>query len=221
MTLRSKTAALLAAFVAAIAVVWGGVLAATAAEASTPLALMSSNPAAGSTVAHLPTEVVLTFSQPLVMSTVISVSAPDGETLASGPVSVHDDTAHMAIAGSGVAGAYTVAYSASDLDGRTTPGSYSFTVTTGTTPTGKPGKGRSATAAPPTTPAAVAPLATSSSSAAAAVAANETPLTISTTPVWWTFAGAALVVACVLVVFIGFRRRTPARSQGPERPLTR
>jgi methionine-rich copper-binding protein CopC len=220
MTLRLRTAAPLAALVAAIAVVWGGALAATPAEASSRLALMSSTPAAGSAFAHLPTEVVLRFNQLLVAGTVISVSAPDGEILASGPVAVHDDTAHMAIAGNGAAGTYTVAYTAADLEGRTTPGSYAFTVTTGSAPTGRPGKGRSATAAPPAAVPAQ-PVATAAASSAAVAGADTTAPAISSTPVWWTFAGTALVVACVLVVFIGFRRRTPARSAGQETPLTR
>lgn len=224
MTVRLRTATLLAAFVAAIAVLWGAGFAATAADASSRLALMSSDPAADSAMPHVPAEVVLTFNQPLVSGTVISVSAPDGETLASGPVAVHDDTARMAIASAAAAGVYTVAYTATDEDGRTTPGSFSFTVTTGTGPTttGRPGKGHSASpSAPPPVVVSAQPVATASRSAGALAAANETPLTVSSTPAWWTLAGAALVVACVLVVFIGFRRRTPVHPQGSESSLTR
>jgi methionine-rich copper-binding protein CopC len=214
MTVRLK-ASLLAAFVAALAVVWGCGLAVTAAEASDRLGLVSSNPVADSAVAHLPTEIVLTFSQPL-QSTVISVTAPDGEVLSSGTVSVHNLVAHVAIAGAGVAGLYTVAYTAADINGRTAPGSFAFTVTAGPATTGKPGKGTRTPSAPPVvaTTAAQAPAVdTVTQSAGAAVATgNDTALTISSTPAWWTFAGAMLVIACVLVVFIGFRRRTPANT---------
>jgi methionine-rich copper-binding protein CopC len=215
MTVRLK-ASLLAAFVAALAVVWGCGLAVTAAEASDRLGLVSSDPVADSTMAHLPTEIVLTFSQPLLSTTVVSVTAPDGEVLSSGTVSVHNVIAHVAIAGAGVAGVYTVAYTAADINGRTTPGSFAFTVTVGSAPTGKPGKGSRTPSAPPVvaTTVAQAPVAdTVTRSAGAAVATgNDTALTISSTPAWWTFAGAVLVIACVLVVFIGFRRRTPANT---------
>lgn len=155
---------------------------------------------------HLPQELQLVFSDKI-LDAQVTLTGPDSATVPVGGVTVRNETARIALAvPDGMPGSYTVSYTASGIGGMSGNGSFSFTVTTGvkSTTSAKPTRTPSSPAAPPAaTSAAAAPadfLTTKAQPPAAA------PAPSAGRPAWWTFAAVLLVVACVLVVFLGFSR---------------
>lgn len=172
------------------------------------LTLASSTPGAETRVGHLPRELVLVFSDKI-LDAQVNLTAADGATVALGAVTVRNETARIAVGVPDVApGSYTVSYTAGGTGGMAGNGSFSFTVTTGVKSSASARPART-----PTSPPAAAPAATSAAAAPADfVTTNAQPPATATPvsagrPAWWTYAAVLLVVACVLVVFLGFSRR--------------
>jgi methionine-rich copper-binding protein CopC len=170
--------------------------------------LASSTPAAETRVGHLPQELQLIFNDKI-LGAQVTLLGPDNASVTLGTVSVRNETARITLGvPDGPPGSYTVSYTASGSGGMAGNGSFSFTVTTGVkgtsakptrTPTSSP-----TPAQPAATSAAAAPADFVTSIAAPPAAATPTP---AGRPAWWTYAAVLLVVACVLVVFLGFSRR--------------
>ncbi|GAA2621312.1 hypothetical protein GCM10010399_60430 [Dactylosporangium fulvum] len=187
------------------------------------LSLVSSNPAAETHVAHLPRQLELHFSETLVEGQV-TLTDPAGAPVELGSLTVRNEMAKVVVSvPDGVAGRYTVSYSTTSTAGRASHGSFSFTVTTGAKPgksTGTKSPSASATGSPVET---AAPVGTSPAAAPADFRTDPSagpgallPEPKSGPPAWWTFAAVVLVVACLLVAFLGFSRRrirpgTPSR----------
>jgi methionine-rich copper-binding protein CopC len=172
------------------------------------LTLASSSPGAETRIGHLPRELQLVFSDKILDAQVI-LTGPDHVSVPLGAATVRNETARIAVGVPDAApGSYTVSYTATGSGGMAGNGSFSFTVTTGL---------KSSTSARPTrTPSptpAVEPAATSVAAAPAdfLTSAPQPPAAAPSKsagrPAWWTYAAVLLVVACVLVVFLGFSRR--------------
>lgn len=171
----SPLIALLVAFGAVAAIV----LAAAPAQAHD--VLLSTSPADGSTVAHVPPTVVLTFdAAAFAVGTQILVNGPDGSISAGKPVLVNH-TVTQPLAGGSPAGHYTVLWRVTSADGHPVSGMFAFTAT-----------GASLAAAAPTT----APATTATHHSGGG-------------PLPWV-AGAVVVVAIWVGVLVLVRRRRPA-----------
>jgi len=113
----------------ALAVSLGAVVAlgATTAPAAAHDALVSTAPADGSSVAHAPARVVLTFDQPaLALGTAIVVTSPSGQQVQAGAPSLVDNTVSQALQPGSPAGAYTVVYRVTSADGHPISGRIAF-----------------------------------------------------------------------------------------------
>ncbi len=85
------------------------------------------SPVDGSTVARVPSTVVLTFDEPAIaMGTRIVVRGPAGEVQRGNPVLV-DSTVTQPIQGGAPAGAYTVEWRVTSADGHPVSGTFTFT----------------------------------------------------------------------------------------------
>ena len=116
----------LALIAAAILVLGPGAVAASAhAELSRAV------PAVGSTVSKPPSQVRLTFSEPIqaIPLPVITVTGPDETHLGVGRVAVVGDTASVALDPLTSSGTYQVAWRVVSTDGHPSNGTFSFTVT--------------------------------------------------------------------------------------------
>lgn len=98
--------------------------------------LIGSTPSSGATVAGAPSEVVLTFSGP-VLSTgaAVAVTGPDGRAAADAAPEVSGTTVRQRLSG-GVAGRYTVQWRVTSSDGHPIAGTFTFTARTGSSATG-------------------------------------------------------------------------------------
>ncbi len=165
----------LAAAAAALLLVTGGLLA--AAPASAHDELVSTDPAADSTVEALPAELTLTFSGELATeagATEMQVTDAAGTSLADGEPVVEGTTVTQALTGA-ASGPITVLWKVVSSDGHPISGEYGFTVSAPTTPTPTPTEtpAPTASATPSDTPSAeptetptVAPVPADSSNAA-------------------------------------------------------
>jgi len=139
--------------------------------------LVSSDPAAGSTVATPPTTITLTFSENLDKATSsFKLIAPDGSTVGTGGAAKDGDTT-MTLDGLALAaGTYTVKWTSGAQDGHIQRDRFAFTVAEATpapaTPAPTDAPSHAATAAPASYPPATAAPATS---APTAVPAEATP----------------------------------------------
>jgi methionine-rich copper-binding protein CopC len=109
--------------------------------------LLSTDPANGSQVATLPAGVTLTFNEPaLAIGSVMRVVGPGGDVAAGPPVLV-DRTVKEAIRPGSPAGAYTVQWRVTSLDGHPISGQFSFTAAAGSagSATGATGAGTGVT----------------------------------------------------------------------------
>ncbi|WP_327005330.1 copper resistance protein CopC [Dactylosporangium sp. NBC_01737] len=171
------------------------------------LTLASSTPGAETRVGHLPQELQLVFNDKI-LDAQVTLTGPDSATVPLGTVTVRNETARITLGvPDGAPGSYTVSYTASGMS-MAGNGSFSFTVTTGVKSSSSAKPGRTPTSPPatqaPATSAAAAPADFVTSNAAPPVAEAPAP---AGRPAWWTYAAVLLVVACVLVVFLGFSRR--------------
>lgn len=120
---------MLAAAAAALVLITGGLLA--AAPASAHDELVSTDPAADSTLDELPTELTLTFSGELSTdagATAMQVTDAGGASLADGEPVVQGTTVTLALAGA-ASGTVTVLWKVVSSDGHPISGEYGFTVT--------------------------------------------------------------------------------------------
>lgn len=111
-----------------------GLLAIPAAPANAHAELIGSTPEDGATVARLPTEVSLEFSEPIATPAYVEVTAPDGAVVADGQPDVRDGTVSQQVTGDGPSGSYTVAYRVVSADGHPVSGELTFDVASGPAP---------------------------------------------------------------------------------------
>lgn len=113
-------------------------LAATAPAASAHTVLVSTDPAADSTVDTGPSRVTATFNEDLQPTFVaMTVVGPDGNLWSQGDATVQGATAGVGLRPLGPSGRYTVNYRVTSDDGHVVSGSWSFSVTVPST--GTPG----------------------------------------------------------------------------------
>lgn len=118
----------LAAVIAAFVLVGLG-----AGGASAHNSLRSTDPADGSTVTVVPSQLTLTFDQPaLAIGTEIAVLAPDGSLVSAGEPVLVDSSVSQPIEGELPAGTYTVQWRVTSADGHPLSGELSFTAAEGT-----------------------------------------------------------------------------------------
>ncbi|MDO9380145.1 MAG: copper resistance protein CopC [Nocardioidaceae bacterium] len=123
---RSRVAALLAAVALCALTVVGG-----AAPAGAHAVLVSSDPVDGATMAAEPSEVSLTFNEPVSSPAYLVVESPDGTELTSGEAEVVDGTVSHQVRASGQAGRYRLAYRVVSADGHPISGTLHYAVTAG------------------------------------------------------------------------------------------
>jgi hypothetical protein len=98
----------------------------TAVPAAAHNSLASSNPADGQQVPSVPAEVVLTFAEPAIaLGTQVVVVGPTGE-IQQGQPELFDATVRQPLRGGAPAGAYTVSWRVTSVDGHPTSGSFTF-----------------------------------------------------------------------------------------------
>jgi methionine-rich copper-binding protein CopC len=175
--------------------------------------LVSTTPAADTTVSEALTSVSLTFNEPplteLGAGIAIQVDDPAGATVSSGEVSIVDSTLGIAVAPTTV-GSYTVIWQTVSSDGHPVSGEYTFdyqgpvAVTPTANPAVTPGDSATATA----TATAVPDAATATATEPATPAADGG----STLPLVLVGVGAAVVLllAVVVVLALVLRRRPRA-----------
>jgi len=130
-TPRRRLATLAALLVALVP----GLLLATAHPASAHAALISSDPADGSSVETLPGEVTLEFNEAIADPAYVVVTAPDGVRVNVGDATVAGPQVTQALDAQGLAlpaGTYTLAYRVVSADGHPISGEQTFEVATPT-----------------------------------------------------------------------------------------
>ncbi len=90
--------------------------------------LQLSYPADGDVLDALPSEVLLSFYEPISPPAYVAITAPDGIDLAVGEAEVADLLVSQGVASSTQEGTFLLAYSAVSLDGHPIMGAISFTV---------------------------------------------------------------------------------------------
>lgn len=166
-------------------------------------ALVSSSPAADSSVETLPSELTLTFSAKLIDgegATELTVTDPAGQSVIDGTPTVEGAIVTQPLLGSGPAGEYHVVWKVVSSDGHPTSGEFSFTVSVGdeATPSDEP------TTAPPTAAPTTEQTATPEATATTAPDAGDD----AGAPSVWIWVLAILVLAALaLVVWLVLRRR--------------
>lgn len=105
-------------------------IALTSANVAQAATLISSSPAAGSTVATAPTQVTITADGALAeMGSSLVVTGPDGSRVDDGSLQISDTTALVGIKSLTKTGQYTATYQLIFVDGQNLNGSYTFTLT--------------------------------------------------------------------------------------------
>lgn len=115
-----------ASTLSAAALCAGGLTLAPAAHAHT--SVESTNPAPGAALAAVPSEIVLTFTEPLKPPATVVVTAPDGTALVSGAPVIDDVTVTQKLKPTTATGTFTYAYRAFSADGHQVRGNVTFTV---------------------------------------------------------------------------------------------
>ncbi|MGW5746980.1 copper resistance CopC family protein [Amycolatopsis sp. NPDC003861] len=173
-------------------------LLALAVPASAHTGLASSSPAEGASLTAAPTEIKLTFDEPVgAEAGAVSVTGDDGRVWTVGKPTVKDKDVTVPVQPSGPAGRYTITYKVSSDDGDAVTGKVAFTLTAAAAPT------TTSAAAPSTTPTS-APQ--TSAAPAPQAAANEDGGGV---PVWVWIVLAVVVVATAVAV-------VARRSRGKE-----
>jgi methionine-rich copper-binding protein CopC len=184
-------------------------------SASAHDALVSSSPAADSSVETLPAELTLTFSAKLIDgegATELTVTDPAGESVIDGAPTVDGAIVTQPLTGSGPAGEYRVVWKVVSSDGHPTSGEFSFTVTVGDegAATGEP------TTAPPTAAPTTEQTTTPEATATTAPDAGDDAGAAST---WiWVLVILGVLAALSVVVWLIVRRPrgpAPADSDAP------
>jgi copper resistance protein C len=187
------------------AVLLGGAIvlqALAAAPASAHDELISTDPAAGSTVATVPSVVVLTFAEPpLTLGLGVDVTGPGG-TVSSGAPTLSGSVIRQAIRPGGPAGFYTVRWRVTADDGHPVSGSFTFAASA-------PGA-----AAPSGSPVA----ATTATAVANPASSNADDRNMPSPLLWWGIVGAAVVLVVAAATVAVTRRRRGAGADEPDRP---
>jgi len=154
--------------------------------------LVSTNPADKSTVATVPTQVVLTFDQVAFgVGSQVLVNGPGGN-IAVGPVHIVDHNVTEVVASGSPAGSYTVLWRVTSADGHPVSGSFTFTATAASSRTAS---GPDSTATQP-------------SRAAGSTTHSRT--------LWWT--GGIVVVVAVWIGGVALVRRRRPSGEGRTAP---
>jgi methionine-rich copper-binding protein CopC len=127
---------------------------ALAGPASAHTGLESSDPADGSSVSTAPTQLKLTFEEPVSAAAgAISITGPEGTTWTVGKPTTTDKVVTVPVEPEGPAGNYTVSYKVSSSDGDNVSRKISFTLTAAvpTTPATTTQPPSTSSAAPATT----------------------------------------------------------------------
>lgn len=167
----------------------GLALAGTAVPASAHAELLSSDPAAGTSLPAAPKQIQLTFSEAVGLpADPITVTGPDGATWKVGQVTVAGPVITAPVEATGPAGEYVVDYKVISEDGDEIGDKLRFTLSAAATPS-------TSSAAPTTTP----PPATTTTpppatTSAPAPVASSTPADDGGVPVWVWIVGAVVLV---------------------------
>ncbi len=177
-----------------------GLLAAPPASAHN--VVVSTAPAADSTVTTLPTSVVLTFEEaPLPGGTAIVVRDPEGTSVTSGATVISGDTATVPLVALTVPGTYGVSYRSASDDGHTITGSFAFVVPESVLPSPSASASGSPTASAP-------PSAASSSTSPLPTAPTSSTADASSMSAWPLVLGGLAVAVIVGIVVVLLRRRS-------------
>ncbi|MFE7277211.1 copper resistance protein CopC [Streptomyces sp. NPDC057623] len=194
MNVFPRLAARLAARGIAVPATALAVLAVSAPQAAAHTDLDTSSPGARATLAGLPPNATLTFSDSMTQKYAkVAVTGPDGKSAAAGDPQVDGKTVTLPLETGSPAGRYTVGYRVVSADGHPVSGSYTFTVKAAGSPSPSPRAEQSADAPP--SPAA---------RAAKADAAAEEPSGTNTSAL---VGGGALVLTLAAVGAYVMRRR--------------
>jgi copper resistance protein C len=173
------------------ALLLGGVIATQVLAAGTASAhdeLLSTDPAADSTVATVPSVVTLTFAEPpLTLGLGVDVTGPRG-TVSAGAPTLSGSDVRQAIRPGAPPGTYTVRWRVTADDGHPVSGSFTFVASAagaGAAPSGSP----------------VATTATGPTTVAIAADDQARPL------IWWGILGAVVVLLVAAVTLAATRRR--------------
>jgi methionine-rich copper-binding protein CopC len=159
--------------------------------------LTASNPAEGAQVATPPTQLTLTFTEPVdPAAATVKVTGADGTAWAVGPITATDATLTAPVTPAGQPGQYTIDYTITSADGDPVSGAVKFTLTTAVPPPTTSGTTTTTTDAPADPP-------------APAPAAQSTDAGSGGLPAWvWIVLAVALVAAAVVAVLV---RRSSTR----------
>lgn len=175
-------------------------LAVAAPQAAAHTDLEASSPAKGATLAGLPPQLTLTFSDPMTQKYAkVAVTGPAGTSVADGEPQADGKAVTLALTSGSTAGRYTVGYRVVSKDGHPVSGSYTFTVNETAAPSSPP-------TPTPTNQAAAPP--TASTPKAEHAAADAGTSSGSTTPL---LAGAGVLAAAALGAGLYLRRHRQAR----------
>ena len=179
-----------------VSVLSGLVLVGAAAPAFAHAELTASSPAKGASLAAAPTEVSLTFDEPVTLGqNPVAVTGPGGASWFVGKPTIAGPVITVPVHASGPAGAYTLTYRVIADDGDDVTGSVAFTMTAVAGPA-------STSKTPPTT--------TEAPSSAAGTAENASATTDDDTgvPVWvWIVVAVVVVIGGAAFAFRAGRSR--------------
>jgi len=182
-------------------VVLGGALAAqvlAAAPASAHDELLRTDPAAGSTVATVPSVVVLTFAEPpLALGLGVDVEGPAGSASAGAPA-LDGSNVRQQVTPGAPAGAYTVRWRVTADDGHPVTGSFTFV----------------ATAALADTSGSAATVAGATAAATAGAKGDDMPPPL----LWWGIVGAATVLVVGAATLAVSRHRSAPADEPEDQP---
>jgi methionine-rich copper-binding protein CopC len=181
--------------------------------------LVDSDPAAGSTVEAMPSELTLTFSAALIGgegSTEVVVLDADGNNVAEGEPELDGALVVQPLASAAAAGEYQVIWKVVSSDGHPTSGEFGFAVSSDSagdaTPSAEPTTAPGEASAEPTTAPTVAPT------------TEEDPDMTSgfSVSVPWLIGGAVVLLIAAFIIFMVVRsRRGSAPRSGSDEPAER
>ncbi|WP_149085678.1 MULTISPECIES: copper resistance CopC family protein [Microbacterium] len=188
-------------------------------SASAHDALLSSSPAADSTVETLPSSLTLTFNAQLIdgeRATELVVTDPTGASVIDGSPSVEGAIVTQPLRGSGPAGEYRVVWKVVSSDGHPTSGEFSFTVTVGDEEATTEEPSAVPTTAAPTAEQTATPEATPTSGSESEDGSTEAA------PAWvWVIAIVVALLVLGVVVWLVLRSRRGGAGPGSGTPSER
>lgn len=183
---------------AAVFLLSGFAVVATATPAFAHAELIGSNPAKDAALATPPQQVELTFDQPVTLgANPVTITGPGGASWTVGTPTVAGAVVTAPVRASGPAGAYSLIYEVVSQDGDEVTGAVTFTLT--------------AAVAPPTTSTTTSATTTTTTTGAAPTTTSAAPAAAESTddggvPVWVWVLGAVVVLAAGVVVALRLTR---------------